>query len=70
MLMEKVDNLSDSSVHTTTILSNIEEHLRQLNSKVATHEKQLHEHSSFISRATGIATLLATTATIALNKIL
>lgn len=70
MLMEKVDNLSDSSVHTTAILANIEEHLRQLNSKVATHEKQLHEHSSFISRATGIATLLATTATIALNKIL
>ena len=69
-LMDKVDSLSLGQNTSTNTLLAINQHLAQLNSKVATHERRIAEHNEFKTKVTIYATIIASTATLIINKLI
>ena len=73
IVTELLKETKGQSLDLSTIKANIagiHDHLGKLNSKVAAHEKQLNEHSNFITKVTAYATLGATAITLVVNKVL
>jgi 7,8-dihydro-6-hydroxymethylpterin-pyrophosphokinase len=73
ILIELMRETREQSKLLTTLGANmgdVKEHLAKLNSKVASHEKQLNEHSGFITKATAYATIGATLVTVFINRII
>lgn len=69
-LMSETKGQSKELATVTANLVAINNHLSALNSKVASHEKQLNEHGNFITKATAYATIGASAFTLFINKVL